>query len=114
MENRTSRTPYRRGIVGKLDLTLNPMVPAGSTVLIDTSKREISSTKDWTNLFQRPIYFLKIPEGYACGWCELDNNAEWLTVIPHPRSPASSRRWKYRTEVENLGRVIAIVIRSEE
>jgi transcriptional regulator with XRE-family HTH domain len=112
--NRPSRTPYRRGIIGKLDLALDPMIPAGSIVRIDTSKREISLTRDWTHLFQRPIYFLKILEGYACGWCELDSKSEWLTLIPHPRSPASIRRWKYRTEVENLGRVIAIVIRSGE
>jgi len=109
-----SRTPYRRGIIGKLDLTLNPMIPAGSIVQIDTAKREISSTKNWTHEFQRPIYFLMTPEGYVCGWCELDSNSEWLTLIPHPLSPASSRRWKYRTEVENLGRVIAVVIRSGE
>jgi transcriptional regulator with XRE-family HTH domain len=109
--NASSRTPYRRGIIGKLDLTLDPMIAAGSTVQIDTSQREISSTKEWTHEFRRPIYFLLTPEGYVCGWCELDSNAEWLTLIPHPLSPASSRRWKYRTEVENLGRVIALVIR---
>jgi transcriptional regulator with XRE-family HTH domain len=112
--DRPSRTPYRRGVIGKLDLTLDPMIPAGSTVLIDTIKREVSSTKDWTHQFQRPIYFLMTPEGYVCGWCELDSKSEWLTVIPHPLSPASSRRWKYQAEVENLGRVIAVVIRSGE
>jgi transcriptional regulator with XRE-family HTH domain len=109
--NASSRTPYRRGIIGKLDLTLDPMIAAGSTVQIDTSKREISSTKEWTHEFQRPIYFLMTREGYVCGWCELDKGGDWLTLIPHPLSPASSRRWKYRTEVENLGRVIALVIR---
>jgi transcriptional regulator with XRE-family HTH domain len=112
--NRPSRTPYRRGVIGKLDLSLDPMIPAGSIVRIDTGNREISSTKGWTHVFQRPIYFLMTAEGYVCGWCELDTNSEWLTLIPHPRSPASSRRWKYRTEVENLGRVIAVVIRSGE
>jgi hypothetical protein len=53
-------------------------------------------------------------EGYVCGWCELDASSEWLTLIPHPLSPASSRRWKYRTEIENLGRVTAVAIRSGE
>jgi transcriptional regulator with XRE-family HTH domain len=112
--NRPSRTPYIRGVIGKLDLSLDPMIPAGSIVRIDTRNREISSTKGWTHVFQRPIYFLITPEGYVCGWCELDTNSEWLTLIPHPRSPASSRRWKYRTDVENLGRVVAVVIRSGE
>jgi transcriptional regulator with XRE-family HTH domain len=109
-----SRMPYRRGVIGKLDLSLDPIIPAGSIVRIDTGNREISSTKGWTHVFQRPIYFLMTPEGYVCGWCELDSNSEWLTLIPHPRSAASTRRWRYRTEVENLGRVIAVVIRSGE
>jgi transcriptional regulator with XRE-family HTH domain len=113
-ENIPSPTPYRLGIIGRLDLTLDPMIPPGSIVQIDTQERAISSRKNWTHEFQRPIYFLVTREGYVCGWCELDGNSEWLTLIPHPLSPASSRRWKYRTEVENLGRIVAVAIRSEE
>ena len=60
------------------------MILAGSIVQIDTAKREISSTKDWIHELQRPIYFLKTPEGYVCGWCELDSDSQWLTLIPHP------------------------------
>jgi transcriptional regulator with XRE-family HTH domain len=105
---------YLRGIIGKLDLTLDPMIPPGSIVQIDTRNRAISSRRDWTNEFQRPIYFLITGEGYVCGWCELDGNSEWLTLIPHPLSPASSRRWKYRTEIESLGRVVAMAIRLTE
>ena len=103
--------PYRRGIIGKRDLTLDPMIPAGSIVQIDTQKRAISSRKDWTHEFQRPIYFLMTRDAYVCGWCELDKSSDWLTLIPHPLSPASSRRWKYRKEIENLGRVIFVAIR---
>jgi len=103
--------PYRRGIIGKRDLTLDPMIPAGSIVQIDTQKRAISSRKDWTHEFQRPIYFLMTRDAYVCGWCELDKASDWLTLIPHPLSPASSRRWRYRKEIENLGRVIFVAIR---
>jgi transcriptional regulator with XRE-family HTH domain len=103
--------PYRRGIIGKRDLTLDPMIPAGSIVQIDTQKRAISSRKDWHHEFQRPIYFLMTREGYVCGWCELDKSSDWLTLIPHPLSPASSRRWKYRKEIETIGRVIVVAIR---
>jgi transcriptional regulator with XRE-family HTH domain len=78
--NRPEPQPYRRGIIGKLDQTLNPMIPAGSAVLIDTSKREISSTKDWTHEFQRPVYFLRTRKGYVSGWCELDTDSDWLTL----------------------------------
>jgi transcriptional regulator with XRE-family HTH domain len=97
--------PYRRGIIGKRDRTLDPMIPAGSIVHIDSRKRAISSRKNWTHEFHRPIYFLMTRDSYLCGWCELDRQSEWLTLIPHPLSPASSRRWKYRKEIENIGRV---------
>jgi transcriptional regulator with XRE-family HTH domain len=113
-ENCSPLAPYMRGIIGKRDRTLNPMIPAGSIVQIDTQKRAISSSRDWTNEFKRPIYFLMTREGYVCGWCELDRDSEWLTLIPHPLSPAPSRRWKYRTEIENLGRVVVVAIRSTE
>jgi transcriptional regulator with XRE-family HTH domain len=105
-----SRAPFRRGIIGKRDRTLEPMIPPGSIVHFDSKQRAISSRKDWTHEFKRPIYFLMTREGYVCGWCELDKKSEWLTVVPHPLSPASSQRWKYRTEIENLGRVVAVAI----
>jgi transcriptional regulator with XRE-family HTH domain len=107
-------TPYRLGIIGKLDLSLQPMVAAGSIVQIDTRKHEISAKKDWTHEFERPIYFLKIKDRYFCGWCELDKDSQWLTLIPHPLSSASSGRYKYPAEVENIGRVMSVVIRFAE
>jgi transcriptional regulator with XRE-family HTH domain len=110
-ENEPFPERYRWGIIGKLDLFLDPMVPTGSIVKIDTRKREISWKKDWTHEFQRPIYFLTTREGYVCGWCELDKTSEWLTLIPHPLSPVSSRRWKYHEEIESVGRVVAVAIR---
>jgi transcriptional regulator with XRE-family HTH domain len=98
-------------ILTENSLTLDPMIPAGSIVHIDTQKRAISSRRDWSHEFKRPIYFLMTRDSYVCGWCELDKNSDWLTLIPHPLSPASSRRWKYRTEIENVGRVIVVAIR---
>jgi hypothetical protein len=50
-------------------------------------------------------------DGYVCGWCEFDEDSQWLILVPHPLSSASSRRWKYGTEVEILGRVMSVVIR---
>jgi transcriptional regulator with XRE-family HTH domain len=110
-ENGSLPVSYRRGIIGKRDRTLDPMIPAGSIVHIDTQKRAISSRKNWTREFHRPIHFLMTGDAYLCGWCELDRNSDWLTLVPHPLSPASSRRWRYRKEIENLGRVVAAAIR---
>jgi transcriptional regulator with XRE-family HTH domain len=88
------QTPIRRGIIGKRDRTLEPMIPPGSIVHFDSQQRAIDSQKDWKHEFRRPIYFLMAREGYVCGWCELDRKSEWLALVPHPLSPASSRRWK--------------------
>jgi hypothetical protein len=56
-KNGQSRTPYRRAIIGRLDLTLDPMIPAGSIVQIDTRNRAIAPKKDWTHEWAR----------YRCG-----------------------------------------------
>ena len=101
--------PYRWGIIGKHDRTLEPMVPTGSIVQIDTRKQEISRRKEWARELQRPIYFLTTGDAYFCGWCEFDPLEELLTLVPHPLSPASSRRWKYHKEVETIGRVVAVI-----
>jgi transcriptional regulator with XRE-family HTH domain len=114
VEHGLSPTPYRRAVIGKGDRTLDPMIPPGSIVHIDTQKRTISSRRTWAHEFQRPIYLLMARDAYVCGWCELDKNSEWLTLIPHPLSRESSRRWKYRTEIESLGRVVAVAIRLAE
>jgi hypothetical protein len=86
------------------------MVPPGSIVHIDTNERLIPRQRNWVDRFQRPIFFLLARDGYVCGWCELDEDSEWLTLIPHPLSPVSVRRWKYRTEIENVGRVVAVSV----
>ncbi len=106
---------YRRGIIGRRDRTMEPMILAGSIVLIDTQKRAIAKRKDWTNEFDRPIYFLLTRSSYFCGFCDLDKNAEYLKLIPHALSPQTEdedeRRWKYRKQVEVIGTVAAIFTR---
>jgi transcriptional regulator with XRE-family HTH domain len=106
---------YRRGIIGRRDRTMEPMILAGSIVLIDTQKRSIARRKDWTNEFDRPIYFLLTRSSYFCGFCELDKNGEYLKLVPHALSPQTEdeeeRRWKYRKQVEVIGTVAAIFTR---
>ena len=102
---------YRRGIIGQRDRTMDPMVPPGSIVLIDTQKRAIARRKDWNNEFDRPIYFLLTRTGFVSGFCELDRDSEWLTLIPHLLSHESSRRWRYKKEIEVIGKVTAVFSR---
>ena len=102
---------FRRGIIGRRDRTLEPMIRAGSIVLIDTQKRAIASRKDWTHEFDRPIYFLLTRTGYVSGFCELDKEAEWLTLVPHALSYESNRRWRYKKEIEVVGTVAGVFMR---
>lgn len=102
---------YRRGIIGLRDRTLEPMIRAGSIVLIDTQKRSIAGRREWNHEFDRPIYFLLTREGYISGFCELDRQTDWLTVIPHALSFESNRRWRFKKEIEVIGTVVAAVVR---
>jgi transcriptional regulator with XRE-family HTH domain len=102
---------YRRGIIGRQDRTLEPMIQAGSIVLIDTQKKAIGGRREWNHEFDRPIYFLLTRTGYVCGFCELDKEAEWLTLIPHALSYEPNRRWRYRKEIEVVGTVAAAFVR---
>ena len=101
-------THYQRAIIGRQDRTMEPMILPGSIVLIDSKKRTIVRRKDWTNEFDRPIYFLLTRNGYACGFCELDKRAELLTLVPHVLSFATHRTWKYKQDVEVVGTVVGL------
>jgi transcriptional regulator with XRE-family HTH domain len=102
---------YQRAIIGRQDRTMEPMILPGSIVLIDSKKRTIARRKDWTNEFDRPIYFLLTRTGYACGFCELDKKAELLTLVPHVLSFAPHRTWKYKQDVEVVGTVVGLFTR---
>lgn len=104
-------TQYRRGILGCHDRTLDPMIPAGSIVLIDTNRKSIAARRKWTHEFDRPIYFLVTRTDYLCGFCELDRGSEWLTLVPHPLSFESSKRWRFKKEIEVIGTVAGAFVR---
>ncbi len=104
-ENGQSLAPYRRGIIGKRDLTLDPMIPAGSIVQIDTQKRAISSRKDWTHEFQRPIYFLMTREalclrlvriGQGLGLVDADPPSPVARFQPEMEVPDRNRKHRAR------------------
>jgi transcriptional regulator with XRE-family HTH domain len=99
---------YLRGVIGRRDCFLNPLVPPGSVVVVDTKQRAILTGKQRKSEFQRPIYLLLTHESYICGWCDLDRASDWLTVVSHPLSGVNSRRLKYRREIETLGRVVVV------
>src|SRR5713226_5629633 len=97
------------GYVGLRDHTMDPLVPPGSFVQIDNEVREVLRPSSWRTELDRPIYFVKLPGGYACSWCELKRNQ--LTLVPHPLSRSRLRHFAYTREAEIIGRVTGIAMR---
>jgi len=93
----------RHGYVGLTDYTMHPLIRPGATVEIDISQNRLPNVS-WHNEFERPIFFIELREGYACGWCELQGNQ--LLIIPHHSSPSAIRRFTYPREAEIVGRVV--------
>jgi transcriptional regulator with XRE-family HTH domain len=96
------------GFIGMQDYTLYPLLRPGSFVQIDPRMRKMQPSR-WRTEFDRPIYFLELRNGYACGWCEVAGNE--LALLPHPLSPCSMRRFSYPEEAEIVGRVTGIAMR---
>ncbi len=95
------------GFIGMKDYTMYPLIRPGSFVQIDANDKKAESPP-WDNEFERPIYFFKLREGYACGWCQLESRA--LNIIPHSLSPSAIRRFNYPEEVEIVGRVTGVAM----
>lgn len=96
------------GLVGLSDYTLYPLLKPGSLVQIDDKQRKVQNPHS-SSEYDRPIYFLELRDGYLCAWCEMQKSE--LVVIPHPLSPAKVRVFAYPTEVEIVGRVVAVAAR---
>lgn len=106
-ENGSAASPVLlRGYIGISDLTMYPLIRPGAFVLIDSKQKKVQP-KVWRNEYERPIYFVELRSGYACGWCELDRRN--LIIIPHPLSPVPVRQFSVPTEAEIVGRVTRFV-----
>lgn len=93
------------GHIGLADYTMYPLIRPGAEVEIDTTQNKLHANSRWHNEFERPIWFIELHDGYACGWCEVQGNQ--LLVIPHHSSPANIRRFIYPREAEIVGRVVS-------
>ncbi len=105
--NRMDLRSFRYGLIGTEDRFMNPLIPPGSLVVVDESRRRIA-TSGWSNEFERPIYFLEHREGYRCGWCSSkDGN---ITVQPHPASHCDPEVYSYPDEIEVVGQVTRVAM----
>ena len=98
------RRNIRYGYVGLTEYTMYPLIRPGALVEIDISQNRVQPVSRH-NEFDRPIYFIELRQGYACGWCELQGNQ--LLIIPHHSSPSKVRSFIYPREAEIAGRVVA-------
>jgi len=101
---------YRYGFIGTNDWSMFPLIPPGSLVVIDDSKRKIA-TSGWSSEFDRPIYFLEHREGYTCGWCSMGDGR--LIVQPHPASNIDAESYAYPNEIEVIGQVTRVALSLE-
>jgi transcriptional regulator with XRE-family HTH domain len=102
------------GYIGAADWTMWPLLPPGTFVQIDPKQTRVQKEKGplqkdaGQSQFARPIYFLDIRTGYACGWCEIKNGV--LTLVPHPNSGQPTRTFRYPHEAEVVGRVTGVTM----
>jgi transcriptional regulator with XRE-family HTH domain len=97
----------RYGLIGTDDWSMYPIVPPGSLVVIDDTKRRVVNS-GWSSEFERPIYFLEHRDGYLCGWCTLKDNI--LIVQPHPASLYDPKSYRYPDEIEIIGQVTQVAM----
>jgi hypothetical protein len=97
-----------RELMGARDRTMSPLIRPGTYVQIDAKQTHIKDepAPKGSGPFARPVYFLDIRTGYACGWCQIEDGI--LTLIPHPDSGVKARSFRHPSEVEVVGRVIEI------
>jgi transcriptional regulator with XRE-family HTH domain len=96
------------GYIGMGDFTMYPLLRPGTFVQIDSELANIRPSA-WRTEFDRPIYFIELRDSYACAWCELSGSQ--LTLLPHPLSACSTRRFAYPDEAEIVGQVTAVAMR---
>jgi transcriptional regulator with XRE-family HTH domain len=101
-------THFRYAIVGTDDWSMYPLIPPGSFVQIDETKRRIVNS-GWDNDYSRPIYFLLLHEGYRFGWCT--ERGGTLIVQPHSSAPVPAEVYRFPGDVEVLGQVIGVAMR---
>lgn len=99
---------YRYGLIGEHDWSMHPIIPPGSFVQIDDSKRRIA-TSGWTHEYERPIYFVEHRKGYRCGWCAQRDGL--LLVQPYPGSQVSPEIFRFPGEADVVGQVVGLAMR---
>lgn len=99
------------GVLGANDLTLLGVVQPGAVLEIDPTVRTVDRANIYPSVSERPIYFLRSHKGYHCGWCEVDAEQTWLTLVPSTLTRVPHQTWRYRDEIEIVGLVTRVLTR---
>lgn len=102
---------HRYGFIGTEDWSMYPLLQPGSLVVIDETKRKIGD-QNWSNEFERPVYFFEHRKGYACCWCNLTENH--LVLQPHPASQCNPEIFAYPEEIDIVGQVTGVAMRLDQ
>lgn len=94
---------YRYGFIGTADWSMHPLLPPGSLVAIDESRRRIID-EGWSSEFERPIYFLEHRGGYLCGWCTKSGGR--LVIQQHPSSDQKVEIFEFPGGIDVIGQVV--------
>jgi len=96
---------YRYGYVGLSDRRMVPILRPGSTVIIDTTLHNIED-EEWSNEYDRPMYFVELRTGYRCGWFQKDKSR--LIMQPHTLSRCAPEAWRSPEDAEVIGKVVGV------
>lgn len=101
------------GFIGLSDRTLSPLLRPGTFVEIDVTQRRVQPAPPQSEgSFDRPIYFLELRGGFACGWCEIEGDR--LFLLAHPNSGVATRQFAFPQEADLVGRVTGIAMRIDK
>jgi transcriptional regulator with XRE-family HTH domain len=100
--NRVDLRDHAYGYIGTDDWSMHPIIPPGSLVVIDQTRRRIFNS-GWTSEFERPIYFLEHRDGYICSWCT--QRGSQIILQPHPSSLKEPTIYQHPREIEVIGQV---------
>jgi hypothetical protein len=106
-----SASHYIYARIGMNDRTMWPLLSPGSLIRINTRQKVVARHGSWHNDYDRPIYFLEVRNGFACGWCDVYDRQ--LILTPHSLSPASPKSFTLGREVEVRGRVMGYAVDCE-
>ncbi|MFZ0481478.1 MAG: helix-turn-helix transcriptional regulator [Terriglobales bacterium] len=99
---------YTYAYIGNEDYTMHPILPPGSFIQVDESRRRVAE-RHWRSEYERPIYFVETRDGFTCCWCSLRPNA--LVLQGHPLSPVPVRILRHPQEAEVIGQVVGVAMR---